>query len=427
MGTDLRSVLQVKKRSRFFSNTANSGLSFGLFLSQFLGWFLVKLLSGISYVLGRIVAFEKALIAVRIDTLQLFYWGRGNVFALFFQAVLFFIVIAVVFSTLVGQGIQNRILEQYDSADTQVVLYASAADTVIEAGSLTTNMPQERKRLDIIEYVVTYDDTLGSGSVLENIAADFEVSVDSIRWTNNFAANHKLKPGDRIKIPPISGSIYTIQAGETIDSLSKRFNIDKGTLVETNYILPPYEVKAGQTIFLINTAPVIPTVRTATRPNSRAQLIYGTGGGTFTPPPGVGRFLLWPVPSSSNVSRCWLRYHDGIDIYPSRGGNPPIVAAADGRVTSAGYKCDGPACGFAWRVEIDHGNGFSTLYGHLNGGSGKGIAAGLGIGDVVKQGQLIGYMGSTGWSTGTHLHFRLAYNGRAVNPAPFLSDPKSCR
>lgn len=424
MGSDVNALLQAKKQSKYFSRTQTAeSFGVGLFLAQLLGWMVSKLLAVASFFLAILVGAGNALINLRIDTLQLFYWGRGNVFGLFLQAIAVFVFLAIGFSFAVGQGIQNRIVGKYE-AEAPALVYASSADTVVEAGSLITSMPKELKRSDTVEYVVTYDDTLG-GKVLDNIAKDFEITADSIRWANNMSKTApQPKPGTKLKIPPLAGSTYTVFKGDTLDSLSTRFKIDKQTLAETNFLIPPYTLKAGQTILLVNTAPVV-TVKKKTA-SKRSVLIYGSQGGSFTPPRG-SKFLGWPVPSSSRVSRCWLNYHNGIDIIPSKGGNPPIVAAAAGRVTSAGYKCDGYACGYAWRVEIDHGNGFSTLYGHLNGGSGKGIVSGLGIGDTVVKGQEIGYMGSSGWATGTHLHFLLAYKGVAVNPAPYMIDAKSCR
>lgn len=424
VGADVNSLLQAKKRSRYFSRTRRTEqVDVGLFVTQFLGWFISKVLGLISLILAFFLGIEKAFINLRVDTLQLFYWGRGNVFGLFIQAIGVFVFLAVLFSFAVGRGVQGKIARQFISEPTQVYAATVGGDTVVEIGSLITSMPKEIKRSETIEYVVTYDDTLG-GTPLDNIAKDFEVTADSIRWANNYTSKtSQPKPGTRIKIPPLSGSLYTVLPGDTIDSLSARIKIDKGTLVETNFLLPPYTLKPGQTIFLINTAPVVTVKKTTSK---RDRLIYGGTGGTFTPPTSA-KFLGWPVPSSGRWSRCFSSYHNGIDIMPSSGGNPPIVAAAAGRVVTAGYKCDGYACGYAWRIEIDHGNGFKTLYGHLNGGTGKGIAQGLGIGSVVAKGQVIGYMGGSGWSTGTHLHFSLFYKGVSVNPAPYMIDPHGCK
>ena len=98
----------------------------------------------------------------------------------------------------------------------------------------------------------------------------------------------------------------------------------------------------------------------------------------------------------------YVRFHDGLDLAASTG--TPIVAAADGRVIGAGWRG-----GYGQQVQIAHAGGIDTLYGHMSR-----IAAHAG--DVVRKGQVIGYVGSTGLSTGPHLHFEVTKNGRPINP-----------
>jgi len=107
----------------------------------------------------------------------------------------------------------------------------------------------------------------------------------------------------------------------------------------------------------------------------------------------------------------YRRFHAGLDLAASAG--TPIVAAADGRVVGAGWRG-----GYGQQVEIAHAGGVETLYGHMSR-----IAAHAG--EVVRKGQVIGYVGSTGLSTGPHLHFEVTKNGRPVNPttARLLAGP----
>lgn len=106
--------------------------------------------------------------------------------------------------------------------------------------------------------------------------------------------------------------------------------------------------------------------------------------------------------------------HKGQDI--AAGGTVQVVAAASGRVVFAGYGAPGSGYGgYGYVVEIDHGNGYQTLYGHMRAGSLNVVA-----GQNVMQGQAIGIMGSTGQSTGQHLHFEIHKNGVPINPAPYL-------
>ncbi len=104
----------------------------------------------------------------------------------------------------------------------------------------------------------------------------------------------------------------------------------------------------------------------------------------------------------------WPEFHKGLDLAAEYGD--PVRAAASGVVASAGWD-DG---GFGIKVDIDHGNGYHTWYGHLS----KTIVK---AGDRVTKGQLIANVGSTGESTGAHLHYQLMYNGEAIDPTPFLS------
>ena len=98
--------------------------------------------------------------------------------------------------------------------------------------------------------------------------------------------------------------------------------------------------------------------------------------------------------------------HSGLDFRGPKGA--PILAAAKGRVSFVGRKS-----GYGNVVEVDHGNGVMTRYAHMSAFKSK-------VGQAVEAGQPIGAIGSTGRSTGPHLHFEVRINGRAVNPRPFL-------
>lgn len=129
-------------------------------------------------------------------------------------------------------------------------------------------------------------------------------------------------------------------------------------------------------------------------------------GTKVIPSRGTGR-LSWPAGGyiSSGFGMRWGKMHKGIDI----AGAGTVKAADNGRVTFAGW--DG---GYGKAIIIDHGNGFETLYGHLS-------TISVNVGDVVEKGKKIGVKGSTGDSTGVHLHFEVHQNGRVVNPMRFLN------
>jgi murein DD-endopeptidase MepM/ murein hydrolase activator NlpD len=135
-----------------------------------------------------------------------------------------------------------------------------------------------------------------------------------------------------------------------------------------------------------------------------AQAAAGTGGGS---PSAAG--YVWPVlgPVTSPFGWRWGRMHEGIDIAASSG--TPIRAAASGTVIHAGW-----LGGYGNLTVIDHGGGVATAYGHQSS-----LAAGSGA--FVAQGQVIGYIGSTGHSTGPHLHFEVRVNGVPQDPLGYLS------
>ena len=123
---------------------------------------------------------------------------------------------------------------------------------------------------------------------------------------------------------------------------------------------------------------------------------------------------IWPADGDVTSRFGWRRspfggggdWHPGIDI--ANGYGVPIVATADGVVTSAGWNG-----GYGLFVEIDHGYGISTAYGHSS-------ELAVRVGQKVKKGEVIAYMGSTGYSTGPHVHYEVRISGQQVNPADFL-------
>lgn len=135
------------------------------------------------------------------------------------------------------------------------------------------------------------------------------------------------------------------------------------------------------------------------------KVIIGT---KVIPDRGTGTFA-WPTVGgyvSSQMGQRWGRHHDGIDI--ARPSDRTIKASDNGRVTFSGW--DGT---YGQKVVINHNNGYETLYAHL-------AEINVSVGDVVEQGQKIGVMGSTGRSTGLHLHFEVKHNGSLVNPISVL-------
>ena len=121
---------------------------------------------------------------------------------------------------------------------------------------------------------------------------------------------------------------------------------------------------------------------------------------------GSGKFI-WPVPNYKYCSRWYSSGHKGVDICAAAG--TPIYATASGTVTKAGYNKAGAGTGYGYSVVVNHGGGYTSVYAHC-------LSLAVHAGQSVKQGQLIGYVGSTGRSSGNHCHFEIRLNGSYVPP-----------
>ena len=121
---------------------------------------------------------------------------------------------------------------------------------------------------------------------------------------------------------------------------------------------------------------------------------------------GSGQFI-WPVPNYRYCSRWYGGRHRGVDICAPAG--TPIYASAGGTITKAGYNKAGAGTGYGYSVIINHGGGYSSVYAHC-------LSLTVSAGQTVKQGQLIGYVGSTGRSSGNHCHFEIRRNGSYIAP-----------
>ena len=242
------------------------------------------------------------------------------------------------------------------------------------------------------------------GDTVSSIALKFGVSIDTIMWQNNLKSVDSIKVGQLLSILPVTGVKHKVKRGETVYSIAKYYNVDPQNIVDYPFNSftndETYALAAGQDL-------VVPE---GVRPNEVIIDVSHYATKTVAPVPGVvgeGRFM-WPTAGIITQKFSW--YHSGVDIANSSG--PDVVAAASGTVVTAGWN----AGGYGTYVVIDHGNGYKTLYGHMANGSTI-----VQAGQVVRQGQKLGRMGSTGRSTGTHLHFEIKpAAGGFVDPLSML-------
>jgi len=245
------------------------------------------------------------------------------------------------------------------------------------------NLPLPRA-VEISSYTVRKGDSISS------ISRQFGRSPDSILSMNGIRNAKSLKIGTELKIPSMDGLLHVVAKGESLGSIAKRYKVELTLLADAND-LGSMTLKVGQSLF-------IPGARLGA---DELRRIYGTA-------------FAWPArgPISS-----WFgiradpftgvrRFHAGIDIVVNLG--TPVKAAADGVVADVGYNGN-----YGNYIILSHGDGYQTLYGHLT-------AYSVRAGQHVSQGAVMGISGSTGYSTGPHLHFGLYRNGAAINPLKSL-------
>ncbi len=247
--------------------------------------------------------------------------------------------------------------------------------------------------------------TVASGDTLSGIAAKFGVSIDTIRWENKLRSVSSIKPGLTLKILPVTGVRHVVVRGETVYTIAKKYGANSQAIVDF-----PFNTFADNENFALAVGQdlIVPDgekpdeIITAPNPNRYLAQNRTPDAGAVS---GTGQFA-WPI--SGVITQRFSWYHRGLDIATAHGTQ--VLAADSGTIKIAGWPDNG---GYGNRVVIDHGNGYETWYAHL---SRFAVVAG----QRVKRGDVIGYEGSTGRSTGPHVHFEIRLNGAFVNPSNYL-------
>jgi len=252
-----------------------------------------------------------------------------------------------------------------------------------------------RPRDTIVRYIVQTHDTIS------DIAYRYNLSARSILWANNLGANSYIRPGDTLIIPQTDGVVYTIQKGDTLGAIATRYRSTVEKISAVNSLNSTVALTPGTVITVPDGVP--PSVARPTPPRVVAQ----PASPVSSPRVSSGNGLTWPT-TGHVITQYFGWRHTGIDVDGNL--NSPIFAAADGTVEVSQGGWNG---GYGNVIVIDHGRGTKTRYGHLSRLMVK-------SGDTVKAGQVIGIMGSTGRSTGSHLHFEVIIGGARKNPLSYL-------
>lgn len=252
---------------------------------------------------------------------------------------------------------------------------------------------------------------VAEGDTLSTISQRFNISLNTLLWANNLTVRSVIKPGTELTILPVTGVEHTIAKGETLSAVAKKYSVSTDVILTYNGLASADALKVGQSLIIPGgelRAPVPVSRPVAVRD------IFTTapaGSGSQVKPVAAGK-MIWPTDLHYIVRGLSLR-HTGMDIDCSGHGDGTSTndnyAALDGIVQFAGAKG-----GYGYAVEINHGNGLVTRYGHFH-------SLYVQKGDTVTAGTPLGRCGSTGNSTGTHLHFEVIANGKFMNPANYLS------
>jgi len=233
------------------------------------------------------------------------------------------------------------------------------------------------------------------GDMIGIIAEENNISQDTLITVNHITATRSLQIGTYLKIPSIPGILYTVrQDGETLEKIAASYDISADKCSQVNNVALDTSLKAGATLFL---------------PDALMDEITKKeiNGDLFHKPLKSRYYLSSPYGWRSSPFNGKRSFHGGSDMATASGTS--IYAALDGRVTFAGYNDT-----YGNYVIVTHHSGYKTLYAHMSSITCK-------KGQYVYTNTVIGKVGSTGMSTGPHLHFAVYKNGKGLNPMTLIN------
>lgn len=344
-----------------------------------------------SYTKTRLIFFGINIEKIKDIFVSLLIVKRGKYSQSFLNTSFFLLVSTVMLGgSVIAEN--NPLLAHYFASKDQIE--QSVLESNIEDMPFETTISQ-KPRDTVIQYAVE------EGDSLDSVSKKFDISIDTIKWVNDLKSD-TIKNDQILKIPPVTGVMHKVVSGETIYSIAKKYKTDAQNIVNfpfNDFVdLDTFSLNTGQD--LVVPGGIIEEEKPIYRPRFVSQVIAGA--------PGRGNFI-WPTSGSISQNPIW--YHMALDIANSNA--PDIIAADAGTVVYAGCMRYGYGC----HVIIDHNNGYRSLYGHLSQ-----IYVGIETGrNTVSQSQPVGKMGSTGKSTGAHLHFEVRTSaGQLLNPLNFL-------
>ncbi len=285
---------------------------------------------------------------------------------------------------------------------------AAPSQVLIAREALPHTYIPERVRLEVITY------TVKSGDTIFGIAWDFGLSPYSIVWANMETlqgAPWHIQPGLTLFIPPVDGAYHTVAEGETLEAIAEAYKVEPLALINVwNKIQSGDALQEGQLLVIPGGTgkdfdwepppppPPVPgrSLPVATSYSGSVSAAMTGASGNFALPTGSYAVSGWTFRDPRNPGHIGLDYRCRLGDY--------IYAADNGMVVYSGW-----SGGYGLLVRLDHGNGFETRYAHFD-------SIWVSAGQLVTRGQVLGLCGSTGWSTGAHLHYEIRFGGVPQNP-----------
>lgn len=309
------------------------------------------------------------------------------------------------------------LLESSINPDMKNIKTPSINSTIVEDEALSTDSLQgtdsdTNSYISSSDKITTY--TVKSGDTVGEIATKFGISKNTILYANTNIKNNVLKLGQTLIILPVDGISYTVKKGDTIASIAKAYKADSKDISEYNDISDKNlqygdKIIVPGGIMVKKVIPVVvpkvekeqPAVQTIAKVETQPE--RGQNSSDISDGNGIAGGYIWPFPKG--VGRVSQRLHDdnAYDFAAPRG--TPIYAITNGTVLIAdGSGYNG---GYGLYVVMDFNDGGQAIFGHMS-------KVATFAGEVVKKGDIIGYVGSTGRSTGNHVH--IGYRGGKANP-----------
>jgi murein DD-endopeptidase MepM/ murein hydrolase activator NlpD len=285
-------------------------------------------------------------------------------------------------STVADSSATEMFLDRGLFADSNIVSRLADAHTTIPF----------RTRRDVEVYIVQ------SGDTVQGIAGYYGLQPETLMWSNPAIEDTPdlLKIGQEVIILPIDGVYHAVEDGDTLSSIAQKYKVETTAITDVswNNLTPPdFNITPGMKLIVAGGSKPLIT-----------KVVTSYSGPIPTGATGSGQFR-WPV--LGRITQDYWSGHRAIDVAVPP--NTPVYASDSGYVSFAGWT----DVGYGYLVRVDHGNGYETWYAHNN-------SFAVTLGESVERGQVIAYSGSTGRSSGPHVHFEIRYLGSLQNPRIYL-------